>query len=184
MTSKRIFGVVCISVLGSAIRMQLSELIFLTIHASSDDGGGERVHVERSSPSSSLSGKVTMAEIMSLADSNSTARNSQLTPNSVSIVAVSAEENMNQPENANNIVILMESPPSSVDDVSIAADVIHPAETRVVNKPVKQIILLGERHSGTDWITDYLTGCFDIKVNIIHHVVHVFKRQQIQVLSL
>ena len=31
--------------------------------------------------------------------------------------------------------------------------------------PVEQIILLGERHSGTNWITDYLTGCFDIKVS-------------------
>jgi hypothetical protein len=27
-------------------------------------------------------------------------------------------------------------------------------------KPVEKIILLGERHSGTNWITDYLTGCF------------------------
>ena len=28
------------------------------------------------------------------------------------------------------------------------------------NKPVEKIILLGERHSGTNWITDYLIGCF------------------------
>jgi hypothetical protein len=27
-------------------------------------------------------------------------------------------------------------------------------------QPVEKIILLGERHSGTNWITDYLTGCF------------------------
>ena len=33
-----------------------------------------------------------------------------------------------------------------------------------IDEPVQQIILLGERHSGTNWITDYLTGCFDIKV--------------------
>jgi hypothetical protein len=31
-------------------------------------------------------------------------------------------------------------------------------------KPVEKIILLGERHSGTNWITDHLTECFDIKV--------------------
>ena len=31
---------------------------------------------------------------------------------------------------------------------------------------IEQIILLGERHSGTNWITDYLVDCFgdDIKV--------------------
>jgi len=31
---------------------------------------------------------------------------------------------------------------------------------------IQQIILLGERHSGTNWITDYLVDCFgdDIKV--------------------
>jgi hypothetical protein len=31
--------------------------------------------------------------------------------------------------------------------------------------PVQQIILLGERHSGTNWITDYLTECFDVPVS-------------------
>ena len=30
--------------------------------------------------------------------------------------------------------------------------------------PVEKIILLGERHSGTNWITDHLTECFDIEV--------------------
>jgi len=33
--------------------------------------------------------------------------------------------------------------------------------------PVEQIILLGERHSGADWIADRLTECFDIKVYIL-----------------
>jgi hypothetical protein len=31
---------------------------------------------------------------------------------------------------------------------------------KAVNKPVEKIILLGERHSGTNWITDHLTECF------------------------
>ncbi len=34
-------------------------------------------------------------------------------------------------------------------------------------KPVEKIVLLGERHSGTNWITDHLRACFqsdDIKV--------------------
>ncbi len=31
--------------------------------------------------------------------------------------------------------------------------------------PVEQIILLGERHSGTDLVADHLAECFDIKVN-------------------
>ncbi len=34
-------------------------------------------------------------------------------------------------------------------------------------KPVDKIVLLGERHSGTNWITDHLRACFqseDIKV--------------------
>ncbi len=28
------------------------------------------------------------------------------------------------------------------------------------SKRVEKIVLLGERHSGTNWITDYLIGCF------------------------
>ena len=34
---------------------------------------------------------------------------------------------------------------------------------------IQQIILLGERHSGTNWITDYLVDCFgeDIKVRLV-----------------
>ena len=39
------------------------------------------------------------------------------------------------------------------------------------DEPVKQIILLGERHSGTNWIADYLNGCFDIKVSTTHCVL-------------
>ena len=31
--------------------------------------------------------------------------------------------------------------------------------------PVQQIVLLGERHSGTNWITTYLKECFDITVS-------------------
>ena len=33
-------------------------------------------------------------------------------------------------------------------------------------KPVEKIVLLGERHSGTNWITDHLRECFqgDLKV--------------------
>ncbi len=33
-------------------------------------------------------------------------------------------------------------------------------------EPVEQIILLGERHSGTNWITDHLAECFDVKVSV------------------
>ena len=34
--------------------------------------------------------------------------------------------------------------------------------------PIKKIILLGERHSGTNWITDHLSECFrgDLKVGL------------------
>jgi len=34
----------------------------------------------------------------------------------------------------------------------------------IYDKPVQKIILLGERHGGTNWITDHLTKCFDIPV--------------------
>ena len=37
--------------------------------------------------------------------------------------------------------------------------------------PVEKIVLLGERHSGTNWITDHLTACFQddhIKVCNVH----------------
>ena len=39
-------------------------------------------------------------------------------------------------------------------------------ESSTPTEPVKQIVLLGERHSGTNWITDHLTECFDIKVSV------------------
>ena len=37
--------------------------------------------------------------------------------------------------------------------------------------PVEKIILLGERHSGTNWITDHLEECFDIKVSVSVYVL-------------
>ena len=33
-------------------------------------------------------------------------------------------------------------------------------EKSLYTKPVEKIVLLGERHSGTNWITDHLTECF------------------------
>ena len=49
------------------------------------------------------------------------------------------------------------------------------------NKPVEKIILLGERHSGTNWITDYLTSCFDIKVdNHYKRYKHWFQEDDIE----
>ena len=40
------------------------------------------------------------------------------------------------------------------------------AEEAHYAKPVEKIVLLGERHSGTNWITDHLRECFqgDLKV--------------------
>ena len=40
---------------------------------------------------------------------------------------------------------------------------------KISSPTVQQIILLGERHSGTNWITDYLVDCFgdDIKVRLV-----------------
>ena len=38
-------------------------------------------------------------------------------------------------------------------------------ESSTPTGPVEQIVLLGERHSGTNWITDHLTQCFDVKVS-------------------
>ncbi len=40
-------------------------------------------------------------------------------------------------------------------------------ESSMSTEPVEQIILLGERHSGTNWITDHLAECFDNKVKKI-----------------
>ena len=47
-------------------------------------------------------------------------------------------------------------------------------EPSTPTEPVKQIILLGERHSGTNWITDHLTDCFDIKVGVWPGFLHEF----------
>ena len=47
-------------------------------------------------------------------------------------------------------------------------------EPSTPTEPVKQIVLLGERHSGTNWITDHLTDCFDIKVGVWPGFLHEF----------
>ena len=175
MTSKRIFGVVCISVVGSAIWMQLSEFVFPATNMKvSDSNGGEIVIVDRSSTSSSsfssasswalpINTSVLMGDLTK-ADSNTTATKIIFSPEIVSIEATSGEKD--EVENAADLVIVMESPSSSVNEVSIRTDATLPKnKTSVADERVKQIILLGERHSGTNWITDYLTSCFDIKVN-------------------
>ena len=35
------------------------------------------------------------------------------------------------------------------------------------DKPVEKIVVLGERHSGTNWIEDYLRECFDVQVCVV-----------------
>jgi hypothetical protein len=50
---------------------------------------------------------------------------------------------------------------SEHDDAAPAMSI----KSSLPTKPLEQIILVGERHSGTNWITDHLTECFDIKVN-------------------
>ncbi|KAL3816214.1 hypothetical protein ACHAXA_001270, partial [Cyclostephanos tholiformis] len=53
-------------------------------------------------------------------------------------------------------------------------------ESSMSTKPVEQIILLGERHSGTNWITDHLTECFDIKVtNQYKRFKHWFQEEDL-----
>ena len=46
----------------------------------------------------------------------------------------------------------------SVDDRDPAGS--NESRSPAYTKPVEKIILLGERHSGTNWITDHLTECF------------------------
>ena len=50
-------------------------------------------------------------------------------------------------------------------DQRISLKQMEEAETHYA-KPVEKIVLLGERHSGTNWITDHLRECFqgDLKV--------------------
>ena len=55
-------------------------------------------------------------------------------------------------------------------------DVVEPTSY----KPVKQIIVLGERHSGTKWITDHLAECFDINVtNTYKRNTHWFQEEDL-----
>ena len=52
--------------------------------------------------------------------------------------------------------------------------------TSLPMEPVQQIILLGERHSGTNWITDHLAECFDIKVgNTYKRYKHWFQEEDL-----
>jgi hypothetical protein len=54
-------------------------------------------------------------------------------------------------------------PETSEQPVLISVGGIHPSNSTT---PVEQIILLGERHSGTELIADHLAKCFDIKVSV------------------
>jgi len=49
---------------------------------------------------------------------------------------------------------------------SVINDGSSDVEKKSISPTIQQVILLGERHSGTNWITDYLVDCFgdDIKV--------------------
>ena len=70
-----------------------------------------------------------------------------------------------------------------VEEVPIAVEKEEEASTPLTtnNKTVEKIILLGERHSGTNWITDYLTSCFDIKVdNHYKRYKHWFQEDDIE----
>jgi len=52
--------------------------------------------------------------------------------------------------------------------------------TSLPMEPVQQIILLGERHGGTNWITDHLAECFDIKVsNTYKRYKHWFQEEDL-----
>jgi hypothetical protein len=57
---------------------------------------------------------------------------------------------------------------AATDDVGVVKEIA--ATTKVVEKalntPVEKIILLGERHSGTNWITDHLQECFGDRVEV------------------
>ena len=54
---------------------------------------------------------------------------------------------------------------NSRSDQKISLKEMEEAEAHYA-KPVEKIVLLGERHSGTNWITDHLRECFqgDLKV--------------------
>ena len=47
--------------------------------------------------------------------------------------------------------------------VLISVQAAHPSKSTT---PVEQIVLLGERHSGTELIADHLAKCFDVKVSV------------------
>jgi len=66
----------------------------------------------------------------------------------------------------------------SAGDVAVPSTASEPKAEPI--KPVEQIILLGERHGGTNWITDHLTACFqeDVKVSIHYaRVKHWFQEE-------
>ena len=78
------------------------------------------------------------------------------------------------------------TPPSLVDDTTVVNNNNHESNEEVdeeiiismsndnnnnneksnkqYDKPVEKIVILGERHSGTNWIEDYLRECFDVEV--------------------
>jgi hypothetical protein len=51
----------------------------------------------------------------------------------------------------------------SKQPVLISVQAAHPSKSTT---PVEQIVLLGERHSGTELIADHLAKCFEVKVSV------------------
>ena len=52
------------------------------------------------------------------------------------------------------------------DHESTSTHVAKAIRLTIPTKPVESIILLGERHSGTNWITDHLMECFQDQVKV------------------
>jgi hypothetical protein len=48
-------------------------------------------------------------------------------------------------------------------------------KTTANSTPIERIVLLGERHSGTNWITDHLDECFGDRV-IVSSSIHLHKK--------
>ncbi len=63
-------------------------------------------------------------------------------------------------------VVVVNEPDTNKNEIQAAAEKEEKPRGDIMSKPVEKIVLLGERHGGTNWITDHLEDCFGDRIEV------------------
>ena len=67
--------------------------------------------------------------------------------------------------NVDDAIVVKETDTNN-NDIQVAAEKEEKPRGDIMSKPVEKIVLLGERHGGTNWITDHLEDCFGDRIEV------------------